>query len=181
MPNMMQQPNLSTPSGLAVPSIAMQRPVSMAGIPLAPPQQQRAMSMLSPDVNQWSRSNRTSTLGPIPNFAPPLNGYVPSIAPSERSTVGQPSRYRPVSIAPADETPRKGSQSRASTMGSAIALNSWNGTASGNGPTVRKLEKGKEDDDDDEAGWEEMKKKRDAVKAKSKKKGALDGVFYPVT
>jgi hypothetical protein len=73
------------------------RTMSMVS-PIRPVNQTRAMSMIStssPFANtfqNWGNgagSVRNMDMGPGP-------GYTPSVAPSERSNVGQPSRYRPV-------------------------------------------------------------------------------------
>ncbi|KAI0176428.1 hypothetical protein GGR52DRAFT_579789 [Hypoxylon sp. FL1284] len=112
------------------------------GVPM-PDTQMRTMSMVQPSSASWIQP-------PKPNYAPSIHaqglGYTPSIAPSERSNIGLPGRYRPVS--------------------SAIMLDS--GRASVIPPTHSKLQTetrvspvAKEDDDDDEQGWEAMKAKRE--------------------
>ncbi|OAA53770.1 hypothetical protein SPI_09215 [Niveomyces insectorum RCEF 264] len=60
----------------------------------------RTMSLVQPSSASWIQP-----LG-NPNYTPSIriqgvNGYAPSIAPSERSNIGLPGRYRPVSHAPA--------------------------------------------------------------------------------
>ena len=171
-----------------------QRPTS-TGSAFASTQRQsqgRAMSMLNPDGQaQWTRSNRSSAAPSIllgnrsqqAGLGPGTSQYAPSIAPSERSNVGQPSRYRPVSTMQPDD--RGG---RASTMGSG-ALLAWDVGQSGEkdktAATVRMLER-KPDDEDDEEGWEEMKRKREGKrklwrgKKGPKEEKGLEGVFYPV-
>jgi len=205
MPSMLQmpmkQPGFMSPpgGGLQVPQIQMQRPISMGGQPPqfgqpSPQQQQRAMSMLNPDMaSQWNQ-NPGSRMSVAPSVMMsgaigPGPGYIPSIAPSERSNVGQPSRYRPVSIAPADEAPRN--KSRASTMSGATALKAWdtNGNRKSGGlevprQSVRAVTR--ESDDDDDEGWEEMKRKREEKKMLKGKKstdklGPLGAIFYPGT
>ena len=202
MPQMpMMQPGFMSPPGgsLQVPQIQMQRPISMDGQPpqlghSSSQQQQRAMSMLNPDmVSQWNQKPG-SRMSVAPSFTMsgsvgPGPGYVPSIAPSERSNVGQPSRYRPVSIAPMDEAPRN--KSRASTMSGATALKAWdiNENRKSGGlevprQSVRAVKKGSDDDDDE--GWEEMKRKREEKKTLKGKKstdrlGPLGDIFYPGT
>ena len=156
--------------------------------------QSRAMSMLSPDGQpQWARSNRSSAAPSVllgsrpqqPGIGLGTSQYAPSIAPSERSNVGQPSRYRPVSTMPPDDR-----KSRASTMGSG-ALLAWEAGLPGGekdkaAATVRMVQR-KGDDEDEEEGWEEMKRKREGKKRlwhgkKGNKEEAegLEGVFYPV-
>ncbi|MCJ1282059.1 hypothetical protein MMC26_001382 [Xylographa opegraphella] len=174
------QPGFLAPPTLQVPRTHTQRPFSVdahstPNSPIAPQQQQqqRAMSMLSPNLGgPWPQpGSRTSVAL--------ANAYAPSIAPSERSTVGQPARYRPVSIAPIDELAPLAS--RASTM-------------SGGAPpglkqsTVRAVNKAGSDDDD-EIGWEEMRrsKERKMGARRGRKRGGegmgggLGELFYPGT
>ncbi|KAL9127001.1 MAG: hypothetical protein Q9217_004036 [Psora testacea] len=124
----------------------------------------------------------------------PGPGYTPSIAPSERSNVGMPSRYRPVSIAPADERhPR--AQSRSSTFTSGTLHPPVNGrdsrlSKSGDRrsnlslrPLSQPPPKKAGSDDDDEEGWEEMKRKREKKKSmwrisKKKEDQASGGLEY---
>ncbi|KAL8950066.1 MAG: hypothetical protein Q9222_003869, partial [Ikaeria aurantiellina] len=73
-------------------------------------QQQRAMSMMSPISGPQWPSSKSATPSLMSGALGP-QGYAPSIAPSERSNIGQPSRYRPVSIAPINEHSRPGSRS----------------------------------------------------------------------
>jgi len=197
----MMQPGFMSPpgGGLQVPQIQMQRPMSMGGQPPqfgqpSPQNQQRAMSMLNADMApQWQRPGTRSSVAPSVMMSGALGpgpGYTPSIAPSERSNVGQPSRYRPVSMAPADEAP--GSKSRASTMSGGTALKVWdtNGNRKSSGglevprQSVRAVKK--ESDDDDEEGWEEMMRKKEQKKRLKGKKstdhlGPLGNIFYPGT
>lgn len=180
---------------LGVPSANNLRPPSTA-------------SQFNPMQGDWRQShasslNRTST---APSF---LNhglsqGYAPSIAPSERSNIGQPSRYRPVSNMAQD--------GRASTMGTHVAQN-WNsqsqssrpGTSSGFGAVARENKKPAvatvrpvvRDEEDDEEGWEEMRRERESKKKLWRRRQSqsdsrptsgsqdvkgvkgLEGVFYP--
>jgi hypothetical protein len=115
-------------------------------------QHQRAMTMLEPNAVPWMNHN--------PMYAPSVhaqgNGYAPSIAPSERSNIGLPNRYRPVSQAP----PVK--DSRTSTMSG--ALQNWDNK--NGGATIKAVKKsGNVSDEDDEEGWEEMAKKREKKKS----------------
>ncbi|KAI4285929.1 MAG: hypothetical protein L6R38_000294 [Xanthoria sp. 2 TBL-2021] len=120
-------------------------------------QQQRAMSMMSPSLSpQWppgklaSPSIMSGALGP--------QSYAPSIAPSERSNIGQPSRYRPVSIAPIDEHSRPGSRSSNNLLQPGPSDQK---TVSATGRTSPVPPRKVPSDDDDDEGWEEMKKKRE--------------------
>jgi hypothetical protein len=122
----------------------LQRPQSAQG--LQPPRpgssHQRAMSALDNNSAPWMQH-------------PP--GYAPSIAPSERSNIGLPGRYRPVSNAvPADTN-----SIRTSTMTGALqGWESKNGSA-----TVKAVRRVDVEDEDDEEGWEEMAKKREKKKS----------------
>ena len=200
MPTLQIPPQPSQPQSLpttplqSLPTSNQQRPTS-TGSAFASGQRQsqgRAVSMLSPDGQaQWNRTSRASAAPSVlfgnrsqqPGAGPRASQYAPSIAPSERSNVGQPSRYRPVSTMPDDR------KSRASTMGSG-ALLAWDAGRSGEkdkaGATVRMVER-KGDDEDDEEGWEEMKRKMEGKRKlwrgkkgqKDEDKG-LESVFYPV-
>ncbi|PWW76145.1 hypothetical protein C7212DRAFT_357475 [Tuber magnatum] len=141
------------------PPVMGQRPMSMAGptstgvFPLGG-QHQRTMSMMEPPnmpFQQPGRQSYTPPLapgqrGPMMGSLQPPQGYTPSIAPSERSTVGLPSRYRPVSFNP--------------------AAADW--SKKPHGPSHLK-NSGEESDDDDE-GWEELEKKRKEKKDGWRKK-----------
>lgn len=123
----------------------------------------RTMSMVQPSSASWIQP-------PMPGYAPSIRvqgeGYAPSIAPSERSNIGLPGRYRPVSHVPTAETTR-----RASTMTG--ALTAWDEPQKSSltpspAPTAKS---GNQSDDDDEEGWAAMKEKREKNKSlwKSKK------------
>ncbi|OBT76649.1 hypothetical protein VF21_05313 [Pseudogymnoascus sp. 05NY08] len=90
--------------------------------------------------------------------------YAASIAPSERSNVGMPDRYRPVSHMPAEN------------MNGATAPRMSVLAVGGKGPnvTVRPVEGGEEDEED---AWEEMKRQKEKKKSiwrmKREKKGVL--------
>ncbi|KAL9631024.1 MAG: hypothetical protein Q9164_006113 [Protoblastenia rupestris] len=102
-------------------------------------------------------------------------GYTPSIAPSERSNVGMPLRYRPVSIAAVDERQSR-AQSRASTFTSGtlqppahdrdsrLSTSRDRRSNLSSRPVSQTRPKKVVSDDDDEEGWEEMKKKREKKK-----------------
>jgi len=109
------------------------------------------MSSLDPNSVPWMQPGGT--------FTPSIHGggYAPSIAPSERSNIGLPGRYRPVS-----QIPLADNKLRESTMSG--ALQGWENK---NGQTtitaVRKT--ANVSDEDDEEGWEEMSKKREKKKS----------------
>ena len=197
MPPQQQQMMMMTNSGMLAPPDQQQRPLSSGApsmpTPLGPQQaQQRAMSMMDPSSTpswQAQGNNRISKApsmmsGALGGSGP---GYAPSLAPSERSNVGMPSRYRPVSIAPSDEhVPR--AASRSSTLTSGMLLPG--GFAKDSRLSVRPVtqtppKKSSGSDDDDEEGWEEMKKKREKCKStwRLKKKrdehGGLETYEYP--
>lgn len=162
-----QQPTMNT--NFLSPQGQMSRPMSMGTnsaptTPGANPQfQPRAMSMMGPPAgSQWaSQGNIRLTAPSIMSGALGGQGYTPSIAPSERSNVGMPSRYRPVSIAPSGEAPVSTSTSgpfqvgadRHSLLSAAVRP-----------PTQVKKQSAAASDDDDE-GWEEMKKNREKKKS----------------
>ncbi|MCJ1310927.1 hypothetical protein MMC25_004595 [Agyrium rufum] len=202
--------------------MSQRRPMSM-GLPFQQgnlqaqqqQQQQRAMSMLAPPPSSsaWGNASgsrmsaATSTTGGL--LAPSMmHGYSPSIAPSERSNIGQPSRYRPVSIAPStiDEngngSQRTMSMSSGHLLGGGPGMNNKmggvqttvkmiGGGGGVNGGNGRKGGKGGSDGDTDEdEGWKEMRMRREKKKIGWKsRKGGVDGgaqrglgdVFYPGT
>ncbi|KAK1757575.1 hypothetical protein QBC47DRAFT_376403 [Echria macrotheca] len=126
----------------------------------------RTMSMVQPSSASWVQ------LPQNPGFAPSIriqgNGYTPSIAPSERSNVGLPGRYRPVSHVPPANPAPSGHLRKSSTMSGAIQ------------PSIAVTKSGSTSDDDDEEGWEAMKAKRDKKKSSWKMKkgtGAELGAF----
>lgn len=109
----------------------------------------RTMSMVQPSSASWIQ------MPPVSGYAPSIraqgNGYAPSIAPSERSNIGLPGRYRPVSHVPPPNPAAAGHLRKSSTMSSAI-------------PPISVTKSGSTSDDDDEEGWEAMKAKRDKKK-----------------
>ncbi|KAF3929012.1 hypothetical protein ABW20_dc0100364 [Dactylellina cionopaga] len=104
---------------------------------------------------------RSSTL---PTFMQP--GYTPSIAPSERSNIGQPSRYRPVTYQTGSGNSSAGGGGRTGTL------------LSGAPPSGLKTQVVK-DDSDDESGWAEMDKKKKEKKEtwRKKKETGIRGVL----
>ena len=166
----------------------LQRPTSMAvnSTPGAPQEQRRTMSMLDPSMaHQWSQQgNRTLVAPSMMGGALGTQSYAPSLAPSERSNIGMPARYRPVSIAPADEHSTK--NLRASTF-TAGALQGYNDKcADSSVRLVDPVKKKVADEDDDEDGWELMKIKREKKKStwkhkKANERGNMEDVYYPGT
>ncbi|OAA49412.1 hypothetical protein NOR_01335 [Metarhizium rileyi] len=117
----------------------------------------RTMSMVQP--------SSVSFMAPRQQGPPSVRGfgshgaYSPSIAPSERSNVGLPGRYRPVSQAAA-LSPLPGQHVRSNTMSGDLSLSNWSDDKSKS--TVKLMGNSHEgSDDDEEQGWEAMKTKRD--------------------
>ncbi|KAI1202033.1 hypothetical protein F5X97DRAFT_251279 [Nemania serpens] len=141
-----------------------------SGLSLDVPQgglQTRTMSMVQPSSASWVQQ------APQPNYVPSIHiqggGYAPSIAPSERSNIGLPGRYRPVSSIGLDKS------GRTSTMMSAAIPHVHSKLQ-----TESKVTSVTNDDDDDDEGWAAMKAKRDQKKSlwRSKKSfGSELGAF----
>ncbi|KAF7949678.1 uncharacterized protein EAE97_003187 [Botrytis byssoidea] len=151
----MSQPNFGE---MQRPS-SQQLPTSNSAQNLRPGSAQRTMSMLEPGGMPWLQQQNGQ--GFVPSAHAQGNGYAPSIAPSERSNVGLPGRYRPVS-----QVPLTDAKSRTATMSGAIG-----GWDSKHASTIKTVQRVDNDDEDDEEGWAEMKKKREQKKSiwKSKK------------
>lgn len=168
-PQMMQQQQQMGNGMLSPGQIPRPMSHSAPGSPSAMPNiGPRSMSMMMPTASPaW---NRQSMAPSMMSGALPQPGYAPSIAPSERSNVGMPSRYRPVYIPAIDEG--------VSRPGSSLSMR----TAGKLTSTVRPVGRVNEEEDEEE-GWEEMKKKRDAKKnnwknRKEEKAGALQGMYF---
>ena len=201
-----QQQQMMMNAGMVAPPGNPQRPGhidprSVPGTPVAKQEkQQRAMSMMGPaSAAGWQpqSSNRNSMVPSMMSGAlgGPDSGYTASIAPSERSNVGMPSRYRPVSTAPADEHAQRAA-SRSSTFTSGMLQRGASGPNNGlytpverpNKSSLRPIpqtlpKKSTASDDDDEEGWEEMKKRRERKKSmwkmnKTRDDGTLDLYEY---
>lgn len=112
--------------------------------------QMRTMSMVQPSSASWIQPAQPAGFAPSIRFQG--GGYAPSIAPSERSNIGLPGRYRPVSHVPAAATASHLRNS--STMSGAITQ-----------PSISVTRSGSASDDDDEEGWEAMKAKREKKKS----------------
>lgn len=115
----------------------------------------RTMSMVQPSSASFMAPGRQGP--PSIRGSGGLGAYSPSIAPSERSNVGLPGRYRPVSQVPAP-SPLPGQHVRSNTMSG--GLSDWSDDKSKS--TVKLMGNSREgSDDDDEQGWEAMKAKRE--------------------
>ncbi|KAL6878604.1 hypothetical protein J3F83DRAFT_767988 [Trichoderma novae-zelandiae] len=99
-----------------------------------------------------------------------VHGYTPSIAPSERSNIGLPNRYRPVSQA-AGHGPLGHMQSH-SFSGALSAF-----TDNKNKTTLKIVSKSASDDEDDEEGWEAMKNKREKKRSLWRSKKNVSSVI----
>jgi len=124
---------------------------------------QRAYTMLEPMSGPWMQQGYAPSQG---------GGYAPSIAPSERSNVGLPGRYRPVSHAPVSDM-----KSRTSALSG--TLENWESkNATATVKAVRKSGSGNVSDEDEDAGWEEMKKKREKKRSLWKSKKEPNGLQH---
>lgn len=138
----------------------------------------RSMSMVQPSSASWIQPLQIGS-GVTPSIRlQGTNGYAPSIAPSERSNIGMPGRYRPVSHMPSasmsGDMRKPMTMSGALSAGVADALASEGtipGTASPGGwdqsrkqtnrSPLNNSENANGEDDDDEMGWAEMQAKRE--------------------
>lgn len=112
--------------------------------------QMRTMSMVQPSSASWIQPAQPA--GYAPSIRIQGGGYAPSIAPSERSNIGLPGRYRPVSHVPPPAP--TGHLRKSTTMSGAIS-----------GPSISVTKSGDASDEDDEEGWEAMKAKREKKKS----------------
>jgi hypothetical protein len=125
----------------------------------------RTMSMVQPSSASWIQAPQPG--GYTPSIRLQGDGYAPSIAPSERSNIGLPGRYRPVSsINPLGEQ-----NSRTHTMSGALPTLSKLQVAGKTSPLSRG--NADDDDDDDEQGWEAMKAQREKKKTSWRAKKSL--------
>lgn len=121
--------------------------INMQPAPIPTNQHQRAMTSLDPNAAPWVKQKQRNSMFPMQS-----GSYTPSIAPSERSNVGMPGRYRPVSHYQADN-------SRTTTMSGALQDWSENKLPP---TTIKAVKKGESaSDEDDEVGWEAMKQRRE--------------------
>ncbi|KAB8337260.1 hypothetical protein FH972_021562 [Carpinus fangiana] len=191
MQQMMQMQGMSPQQMQMMPGM---QGMQMPGMQMPPPQNgflspksQRPVSQASNHQRSHSRQSFLMPNGGLPGsgqslygpsssqsmYGMPAAGYAPSIAPSERTNIGQPSRYRPVSSAGVDT-------SRTSTMSQNTiqALQSQGsrapsrlGPGDGNRNTIiRAVDRPKKtshaSDDEDEEGWAELKKKKEERKSR---------------
>ncbi|PSR90452.1 hypothetical protein BD289DRAFT_460159 [Coniella lustricola] len=128
---------------------------------MRPDMQGRTMSMVQPSSASWLQPPPPPRAG----YAGSIRGqgYAPSIAPSERSNVGLPGRYRPVSHMPVASTPTP-ELGRKSFMSGALTSLGDNSTLKVNATTIKRVPDA-QDDDDEEEGWAAMKAKKDQRKS----------------
>ncbi|KAL9051961.1 MAG: hypothetical protein Q9162_005684 [Coniocarpon cinnabarinum] len=129
----------------------------------------------------------------------PHPGYTPSIAPSERSVVGQPSRYRPVTPG-ATMNPDRDSRTSSISQQTVQALRTERSQSRLRQSTrpeppksaLKSSQRPKPaavDDDDDDEGWAEMQKQRSARQNRWRQNktqstmsvtpdGGLEGLYY---
>lgn len=199
-----QQQQMMMNAAMVAPPGNTQRPAS-TGPHLAPgapagiqEKQRRAMSMMGPtSAAGWHPGNpHKHSVMMSGALGGPDSGYTASIAPSERSNVGMPSRYRPVSTTSADEHAQR-TLSRSSTFANGMlqpGVSGQNSRMSTPGdrqskPSLRPVSqtpprKSTASDDDDEEGWAEMKKKREKKKSMwrmNKDRNEMDFYNYPDT
>lgn len=181
----MGQPPMQMPTpGNGFLSPSPSRPMSMAS--QAGPNQGRSMTMMGPP-STWGQNPQQSGR-PGSSFQPyapsvqnlqagPGAGYTPSIAPSERSNIGMPSRYRPVSTMNGDGGAMM-SGGRSQSMTSSMTLQAFTNPQQPEDQsknTIRVIDKPKGaprivsravDEEDEDQGWNEMAKKRSERKWK---------------
>lgn len=126
--------------------------------------QMRTMSMVQPSSASWIQPPKPGGYAPSIRIQGGGGGYAPSIAPSERSNIGLPGRYRPVSHVPAVQPSLPGHMRKSSTMSGAIQQ-----------PGISVTQSGSASDDDDEEGWEAMKAKREKKKSMWRSKQSISG------
>lgn len=166
-PHMMQQMMQQQHPGFAAPHAAdFSSGQSVMGVPTNQSQPRRldpsmrTMSMIQPATSS------SYLHGPGFGAPAPLAGYTPSIAPSERSNIGLPNRYRPVSQA----GPMAGQMMHTRSLSMSGALTLSQAEDMKINPTIKLVNSAKNhnnsDDDDEEEGWESMLAKRDQKKSK---------------
>ena len=149
---------------------------SVYDLPIRPESHMRSMSMVQPSSASWIQPP------PNPGYAPSIrvqgaNGYAPSIAPSERSNIGLPGRYRPVSqMAPpktsaSPSLPSMEQHGRMSFSGALGGGAGWDQHRTKSPLQTSAVQAS--DDDDDEEGWAAMKQKREKKRSLWKTKKSV--------
>ncbi|KIW03299.1 hypothetical protein, variant [Verruconis gallopava] len=185
--NLMMKEMMEMRAQMQMMQMGGQMPMGPQGMPMAGlPQQNRPMSIIDQNLNRQSMApsmyGRTmSFLGPAPNmflnqpaavgsgarsvmnvpvgnFGRLNDGYTPSIAPSERSNIGQPARYKPVNFGDGGSTVTAGSTLKLSQAQTGERKKSGFLSAVIH-QGKKSTSKGKEDDDDEEA-WGTVRRRR---------------------
>ena len=151
-PNNMQDPRMSmafVPNQMLPPQDPRMSMASSSFLSV-PPAGQRPMSTIQgaqPPQRPFSTPGQLSSVLPPPPV--PMNGYAPSVAPSERSVVGQSSRYRAVNM----------QQDGASS--SSVTLQA-SGGANQTPQTIKGILKKKtpQPQEEDEEGWGKMAQRK---------------------
>lgn len=179
-----QDPRMSMafPSNMSDPRMSMAFPNQQ----MMPQQQDPRMSMAAPSLLNVPSAQRPMSILPVGNqqapqparpfstpiggsMAPPpqLNGYTPSIAPSERSNIGLSARYRPV----ATHTDAKSSSSMTLQASGAVNQNPAmvKGILKNKSPVVQ------EDEDD---GWGKMAARKSKFNVNGGARGGTDDSLH---
>jgi hypothetical protein len=158
------------PQGMPMPGLPSQNRMSMADQnsnrrSITPSTMYgRTMSFMGPPPNMFMNQQAVANPNgarsvrnmPVGNFGP-LNGYTPSIAPSERSNIGQPSRYKPVNLGDGGSTVTAGSTLRASQAQTSEKKKSAFLSAVVH-PGRKSMSRAQNDDDEEE--WGAVRKRR---------------------
>lgn len=126
----------------------------------------RTMSMVQPSSASWLQAPPPPRpAGYAGSIRGQGQGYAPSVAPSERSNVGLPGRYRPVSQMPPPAASTTPDLNRKSYMSGSFIPSADIRVVPAEEKSPRKQSPAKEEDDDDEEGWAAMKAKREKKKS----------------
>ncbi|KAI1038260.1 hypothetical protein LB505_012939 [Fusarium chuoi] len=117
-----------------------------------------APSQYAPSI--YAKSNYASSNYARSVYQQP-GGYAASVAPSERNTVGLPSRYRPVS-----KVVNQTLSAKATKNDGRMSLSNWENNRSNIPRTSVVIEQDSTDDDDDDAFWRAKREKRDRRRAR---------------
>jgi hypothetical protein len=126
----------------------------------------RTMSFMGPAPNMFMNQQASAGVSaaaksvrnmPVGNFGPLNGGYTPSIAPSERSNIGQPSRYKPVNLGDGGSTVTASSTPKLSQMPAHEKKKSGflNAVVHSGKKSVSRAK-----DDDDEEEWGAVRRRR---------------------
>ncbi len=163
------QPPGGLPASQSMNDLSSSRQSMMGGEPMQDymDRSARTMSMMQPPSMPMAPMGHPGYAGSMRGSVAGA-GYTPSIAPSERSNVGLPGRYRTVSQA--TPSPRPSHSERLSAMSG--ALDGSDGSKSRSSLNISKKSPSGSDDDEEE-GWEAMKAKREKKRHLWKRKKDL--------